>query len=167
MSLAERTREAARANPFLYEALRAGVCNYTAAARYLDLGADDQEAVVAALRRYAADLPEYEPSGREARVSMESGLERVDGDEGRAVDALLAVGDTAFVADSGSLTGLLVTGVVDATTLGHLLGALGADDIAVEAAGVTDATALVVVSRRAGADAVRVVERALETVPSE
>jgi len=165
MSLAERTREAVRANPFLVEALRAGVCNYTAAARYLDLGADDEEAVVAALRRYASDLPEYDPAGREARVSMESGLGRSD--DAAAGDALLAVGDAAFAADGGSLTGLLVTGTVDATALRHVLGALAADDVAVEAAGVTGEAAVVVVDRRDGADAVRTVERALETVPVE
>jgi hypothetical protein len=167
MSLAARTREAVRAHPFLYAALRAGVCNYTAAARYLDLGADDEEAVVAALRRYAEDLPEYDPGGRDARVAMRSGLGRVDGDDGGDADPLLGVGDAAYTAAGGSLTGLLVTGAVDATTLRHVLGALAADDIAVAAAGVTDAALLVVVSRRSGADAVRVVEGALETVPAE
>lgn len=165
MSLAARTREAVRAHPFLYAALRAGVCNYTAAARYLDLGADDEEAVVAALRRYAEDLPAYDPAGRDARVAMKSGLGRVE--DGGDTDSLLAVGDVAFTADGGSMTGLLVTGEVDATALRHVLGALAADDIDVEAAGVTDAALLVVVSRRAGADAVRVVESALETVPGE
>jgi len=165
MSLAERTREAVRANPFLFEALRAGVCNYTAAARYLDLGADDEEAVVAALRRYAADLPDYHPAGRKARVSMESGLARADTDEG--TDPLLAVGDTAFAAGGGSFTGLLVNGTVDATVLRHVLGGLAAEDITVEAAGATEDAAVVVVGRRDGADAVRVVERALETVSGE
>lgn len=166
MSLAERTREAVRAHPFLYEGLRAGVLNYTAAARYLDLGADDREAVVAALRRYAEDLPDYEASGRNARVSMESGLGRIDAADESAADPLLAVGDAAYATDGGSATGLLVTGDVDATTLRHVLGALAADDLAVEAAGVTDEALLVVVERRAGADAIRVVERALETVPA-
>jgi hypothetical protein len=165
MSLAARTREAVRAHPFLYAALRAGVCNYTAAARYLDLGADDEEAVVAALRRYAADLSDYDPAGRDARVAMKSGLGRVEDGDGGDTGPLLTVGDVAFTADGGSMTGLLVTGEVDATALRHVLGALAADEIAVEAAGVTDAALLVVVSRRAGADAVRVVEGALETVP--
>ena len=49
MTVAERTRAAVRAEPFVYEALRAGVLNYTAAARYLDVG--DESAVSAALRR--------------------------------------------------------------------------------------------------------------------
>jgi len=34
-SLAARTRDAVRDEPFLFDALRAGVLNYSAAARYL------------------------------------------------------------------------------------------------------------------------------------
>jgi len=164
MSLASRTREAVRTHPFLHEALRAGVVNYTAAARFLDLGADDTEAVVAALRRYAEDLPEYDPAGTDARVSMESGLGAVE--SGEANDALLTVGDTALVPGEGNLTGVLATGAVDAAALGHVLGHLRAEEVAVEAAGVGGGSLLVVVERRAGADAVRAVEAALSTVPA-
>ncbi|WP_136715767.1 DUF7523 family protein [Halorientalis salina] len=164
MSLAERTREAVRANPFLYEALRAGVVNYTAAARFLDLGVDDREAVVAALRRYAEDLPDYEGPGRDARVNMESGVGRAD--EADPDRALLTVGDTALVSGGGSLTAVLVTGDVDASTLGHVLSNLIAEDIDVEAAGTAGESLTVAVSRRAGPDAVRAVERAVETAPS-
>ncbi|RXK49530.1 DUF7523 family protein [Halorientalis pallida] len=165
MSLASRTREAVRRHPFLYEALRAGVVNYTAAARYLDLGADDHEAVVAALRRYAEDLPEYDPVGTGARVSMESGLGETDRD-GDPAEALLAVGDTALVRGEGRLTGILATGDVDAEALAHVLGHLRAQGVTVRAAGVAGEALLVVVERRAGADAVRAVEAALETVPA-
>ncbi|SEN92769.1 hypothetical protein SAMN05216388_100675 [Halorientalis persicus] len=178
MSLASRTREAVRSHPFLYDGLRAGVVNYTAAARFLDLGADDQdtvgqesdepsvadapeEAVVAALRRYAEDLPEYESDGTSARVSMESGL-----GDGDPADALLTVGDTALVPGGGQLTGILATGDVDATALAHVLTHLRAEDVAVTAAGVGGDALLVVVERRAGADAVRAVEAALETTPA-
>ncbi len=160
MSLAERTREAVRANPFLYEALRAGVVNYTAAARFLDLGVDDREAVVAALRRYAEDLPEYDATGRDARVNMESGLGEAD-----AADALLTVGETAYASDAGSKTAILVTGDVGVGALRHVLGHLGAEDVAVEAAGATTESMLVVVSRRDGPDALRAVEAAVETAP--
>ena len=173
MSLAERTREAVRGHPFLYQALRAGVVNYTAAARFLDLGADDddaagpssgdpsvaeapEEAVVAALRRYAADLPAYERPGTGTPVSMQSGLGRGDPDE-----ALLVVGDTALAEGAGTLTGLLASGDVSADSLAHALGRLAAADIAVEAAGVGDGALVVVVERRSGADALRVVEDAL------
>jgi len=41
MSVAERTRAAVREEPFLHDALRAGVVNYRAAARYLDVGDED------------------------------------------------------------------------------------------------------------------------------
>ncbi|MFB6084550.1 MAG: hypothetical protein ABEJ94_09930 [Halorientalis sp.] len=163
MSLAERTREAVRTHPFLHEGLRAGVVNYTAAARFLDLGTDDDEAVVAALRRYAEDLAEYDADGVDARVSMESGLGAVG--DGEFDEALLTVGDTAVVPREGQLTGILATGDVDATALAHVLGHLRAEDVAVEAAGVAGDALLVVVQRRAGADAVRAVEAALGTVP--
>jgi hypothetical protein len=163
MSLAERTREAVRTHPFLHDALRADVVNYTAAARFLDLGADDTEAVGAALRRYAADLPEYDPAGTDARVSMESGLGAVEG--GDPADALLTVGDRSLVPGEGTLTGILATGNVDATALGHVLAHLRAEEIPVTAAGVGDDSLVVVVERRAGADALRAVEGALETTP--
>jgi len=159
MSLAERTREAVRANPFLYEALRAGVVNYTAAARFLDLGADDQEAVVAALRRYAEELPEYEQQDRTAQVTMESG---VGMGEPTDEDVLLSVGETAVVSDGGSLTALLATGDVDTPALGRVLGRLAAEEITVEAAGAANESLIVVVSRRAGPDALRAVENAIE-----
>ena len=58
MTVAAETRRAVRASPFLRDALRAGCVNYTAAARFLDVG--DEDAVVAALRRYAEDLPDLE-----------------------------------------------------------------------------------------------------------
>jgi len=163
MSLAERTREAVRANPFIYEGLRAGVVNYTAAARFLDLGVDDREAVVAALRRYAEELPDYEDSGRDARVSMESGVGTADDPD--PADTLLTVGETRFVPGGGSMTAILATGDVDARALGGVLGCLAAEDIEVEAAGTAGEALVVVVSRRAGPDAVRAVETAIETVP--
>jgi len=159
MSLAERTREAVRERPFLYAALRAGVVNYTAAARFLHLD-EDQNAAVAALRRYAEDLPAYDTAARGAPVTMESGLGT--GDSG---EALLTVGDTALVPGEGSLTGILTTGDVDASTLGHVLRRFDTEGVAVEAAGVSGEALLVVVERRAGADALRVVEDALTAVP--
>lgn len=162
MSLAARTREAVRTNPFLYEGLRAGVINYTAAARFLDLGTDDEEAVVAALRRYAEDLPDYDRAGRDARVNMQSGVGVAD--DGDVDDALLVVGETALLPDAGSLTAILGTGEVDAPALGHVLNHLSTEDIDVEAAGVGTETLVVTVGRRAGPDAVRAVETALETV---
>lgn len=160
MSLASRTRQAVRERPFLHAALQADVVNYSAVARFLDLDADDQDAAVAALRRYADDLPAYETTARDAPVSMQSGL-----GEGDPSDALLTVGEMALVPDAGSLTGVLATGDVDAPTLGHVLRRLDTEDVDVEAAGVAGEALLVVVGRRAGADTLRAVEDALTTVP--
>ncbi|PSP90511.1 hypothetical protein BRC90_00925 [Halobacteriales archaeon QS_4_69_34] len=177
MSIAAETRRAVRRRPFVHRALRAGVLNYAAAARMLDIG--ETEAVTAALRRYAAELPAHETAEREARVTMRSGLGIVgidDRDEGQGMDEseraasgssdpLLAVGGTAIVPDGGSLTGVLATGAVDARALAHALDRLAVEECEVVAAGVAGGTLLVVVARRDGPDAVRVVEDALEAVP--
>ena len=72
MTVAAEAREAVRERPFLETALRAGVVNYTAAARFLEVG--DEEAVAAALRRYAGELDDYRPPDRRASVSMRSGV---------------------------------------------------------------------------------------------
>lgn len=73
MSLAAETREAVRQRPFLLDALRAGVVNYTAAAEFLDLDGD-AESIATALRRYAADLPAHATDARDTRVTMQSGV---------------------------------------------------------------------------------------------
>ncbi len=155
MSLAAATRDAVRERPFLYDALRAGVVNYTAAARTLDVEGDT-DAVATALRRFAEELSDGPAHAAEARVSMRSGLGRVE--DG---DALLAVGTTRFGEGVGSLTGIVASGDLDPAALGDTLGRLRAADIGVEAAGVDDETLVVVVERRDGPDALRVVESAV------
>ena len=177
MTLAADTRAAAREKPFLREALRAGVVNYAAAARLLDVEGEEG-AVVAALRRYAEGLPDYEESSREVRVTMRSGLgeHAFEGDEraehaenagsGEAKEpALLRVGGRAFVPGAGTRTGILATGTVDATVLSHVLRRLAVEGISPIAAGAADETLAVVVSRSAGPNAVRAVESALDAVP--
>lgn len=154
MSLAADTREAVRAQPFLYEALRAGVLNYTATARYLDLG--DEETVAAALRRYAVELPDRDPVAPEPRVEMDSGIGPVDD------DPLLAVGGTVLGAGGGDGTAVLAHGDdVDPTSLERVLARLRVTDVTVDAAGGTAGSLVVVVPRRAGARALRVVEETL------
>lgn len=155
MTVAADTREAVREHPFLQTALRAGVVNYTAAARFLDVG--EQEAVAAALRRYVEDLDDYAPPDRRASVSMRSGVGRAD----ERADALLVVGDVGFSADGGDYTAVVAEGEVDASTLGDVLARLGTADVDVEAAAGAEGTLVVVVGRRAGANAVRAVEDAL------
>lgn len=164
MSLAEETREAARERPFLLAALGSGVVNYTAAARHLGDAVDgDVESVATALRRFAESLPEREVAARDARVSMESGLGRV-ADAG-VEEPLLSVGDTALAPGEGSLTAVVAEADVDASALAHVLRRLTDADVGVEAAGVGDDALVVVVERRDGANAVRVVESAMERVP--
>ncbi len=157
MSVAAETREAVRERPFLLEALRAGVVNFTAAARYLDVG--DQEAVAAALRRFAGELPAYEhpATDRAVQVSMESGFGR-----GEPADALVVVGDTALVPDAGSLTALLARGDVSPAIFRRMLGRLAQGDVEVVGAALGEDLCCVVVPRRDGPDALRLVERATE-----
>ena len=163
MTVAADTRAAVRERPFLHTALRAGIVNYTAAARFLqeraDVSAADEEAIAAALRRYADELDDYELPERRASVSIRSGIDPADA--ATAADALLSVGDTAFAADGGELTAVVAGGEVDADALCDVLARLRTADVGVVAAAGVDGTLAVVVSRRDGPDTVRAVENAL------
>lgn len=161
MSLAAATREAVDANPFLVDALRAGICNYTAVARFLDVDGD-VDAVATALRRYAEDLPAFQTTTREVRVTMESGIERV----ADPADGLLQVGETALGPGSGGQTAIVITGSVDAASIATAIDRCDVAGIDVCAASFVDETAAIfVVSRRDGANALRVVEAAFDAVP--
>ena len=172
MTIAERTRAAVDARPFLRDALAAGVVNYAAAAETLpvvdDAGEDDTDAVAAALRRYATELSR-EPPADDARVRMERGLSAVETDgpaprAGAGDDAspLFRLGGIALVdSPNGDLTAVLARGDVDASGLEHVLGRLRAADVSVTAAGVGDGVVCVAVADRAGATALRTVEDAL------
>jgi hypothetical protein len=171
MTVAEDAREAVRARPYLFDALRAGVVNYAAAAEALDIDAD-ADAVATALRRYAADL---DPPGvdADARVTMQSGVGPVDASEGADRsgngdgdgddgDGLLSVGGATY-ADGGDLTAVVASGGVDARALEAALGRLRTAGVAVEATGVADGELVVLVGRRDGAAALRAVEAALSS----
>jgi len=173
MSLAADTRDAVRARPFVLDALRAGVLNHSAAAAWLadaaDLGGDgdaDTEAIATALRRFREELPAYATAERTASVSMRSGVGVVDADGPGDAAPLLRVGGAAVVSEGGD-TAILATGDVDAGALATVLRRLGAVDVAVAAAGVAGDALVVVVGRRDGATAVRVVEDALAAAPNE
>ena len=155
-SLAQRTREAVRDEPFLYDALRAGVLTYTAAARALPVDGE-HDAIATALRRYADELAEHEPAGGDVRVSMKSGVGPAAG-----ADPLLAVGDVDFAAEGGGYTAIVGSGTVDAAVLRRVLGRLATADVDVEAAGVTADALIVVVERRVGANALRAIEAAVD-----
>ena len=171
MSLAADTREAARARPFLTAALRAGVVNYTAAAEWLVADAaleGEPEAVATALRRFADDLPARSVEGRRASVSMHGGvgIDEASDPAGSGTAPVLRVGDAAVV-DGGDRTAIVARGAVDAAALAAVLARCGTADIPVAAAGVAGEALTVVVGRRDGATAVRLVEGALERVPDE
>jgi hypothetical protein len=178
-NLASETRAAAREHPFLVAALRAGVTNYAAAARFLDVEGDS-DAVGTALRRYAEDLPARATERRDARVTMQSGLTAIggredagnrkrerDGDgEAAGERPLLSVNGNGYAANGGSLTGVQATGGVDAAALRTVLNRLSVAEVTPEAAGVAGDALVVVVERRDGPDAVRAIEAALEGVPA-
>ncbi|MFC6953842.1 DUF7523 family protein [Halorubellus litoreus] len=166
MSLAERTRDAAREHPFLVDALRAGVANYSAAARFLDVDGDP-DAVATGLRRFADDLPDRDPAAREVRVTMERGVGRLpDPANADAREVLLAVSGTAFAAADDGKTAVLATGEVDLHGVRAALDALAVDDVAVDALAHADDALVVVVPRLDAANALRAVERAFDAVPS-
>lgn len=162
MSLAAETRRAVRDRPFLLYGLRAGVVNFTAAARLLDVEGD-VEAIATALSRYADELPGYETAPVESRVRMEAGIGPVEGPE----DAVLVVGGTALGPGDGTRTAVLATGAVGADALEAALARLSVAGVSVVAAGVGADTMAIVVDRLDGADALRAVERALEAVPTD
>lgn len=169
MSLAADARAAVREHPFLLDALRADVVNYTAAADFLGLDGE-REAVATALRRFAEELDDHETESRTARVTMQSGVALVDADSdvsasGGSDELLAVVGDRAIVANAGSQTAVLATGDVDTAGFVAVLDALDVAEISVHAASVASETLLVVVGRRDGASAVRAVEDALSSVP--
>ncbi|WP_254523622.1 DUF7523 family protein [Natrinema caseinilyticum] len=169
MSLAAETRLAVDRRPFLLTALRAGVVNYTAAARYLDVDGET-DAIATALRRYADELPAYETESRDVRVRMESGIgplegaENGPGTERSSEDTLVAVGDNTFGPVDGDRTAILASGDVDPAGLAAALERLSQEGISPDAAAVSHETLIVVVGRREGANALRAVEGALERV---
>ncbi|WP_277555356.1 DUF7523 family protein [Halobaculum limi] len=166
MTVAEETRAAVRERPFLYDALAAGVANYAAAAETLDVDAD-ADAVATALRRFAADLDLATTAEADARVTMQRRVGVVDADADVDTDvddeeALLSVGGQRFAAGAGDGTAILATGTVDVETLERVLGRLRVGGVSVEAAAVTPSALAVVVGRRDGATALRVVEAVVD-----
>jgi hypothetical protein len=151
MSLAAETREAVRERPVLYDALRAGVVNYTAAAETLDIDGD-REAIATALRRFTESLSENadEPTDRSLTVRMDRS---VDPDE---LDAVPSTVETAGVDDA--VTAVRARGGVDAEMLATVCDRLRIAEIDILAASVAADLLVVVVPQRAGVDTLRTVE---------
>jgi hypothetical protein len=181
VTVAADTRAAVRERPFLLSALRAGVVNYTAAARELDV--DGEEAAVAtALRRLAEELHRDDPDERAVRVRMHRGVAVDAGAEGgdaggaraagvdeeddneAAGDPLLTVGGVAVGREGGDHTAVLATGEVDAAALSTALARLATAGVGVAAAGVAGDALAVVVPGGEGAAALRELEAALAAV---
>ena len=162
MSLAAETRRAVDRQPFLRTALRAGVVNYTAAARYLAVDGET-DAIATALRRYADELPTYETESRDVRVRMQSGIGPLEPARDDA-DALVTIGEHVLGPADGDRTAIIADGDVDAAALTDVLARLAAEDVSPTAAGVAAETVVIVVDRREGAAALRAVEDALECV---
>lgn len=161
MSLAAETRAAVDDHPFLVDALRAGICNYTAVARFLDVDGEI-DAVSTALRRYAEDLPRFETTERDVRVTMESGIESVADPS----DALVQVGDAALGPGRGDRTAIVASGTVDAAGVANAIRRCQVADVEVHAASFLESTAAIfVVSRRDGANALREIEASFDSVP--
>ncbi|MFB6268158.1 MAG: hypothetical protein ABEI31_10895 [Halodesulfurarchaeum sp.] len=156
-SLAAETRAAVDARPFLKEALRAGVLNVAAAARYLDLEGE-QEAIATALRRYAEDLDPPERRERAIRVRMERRV--------ADVEALLAVdgeapGATEIARDGDSSpdpTAIIASGDVDPRFVATVLARFADESLSLIGVGVTADCAVFVVPNGSGSTALRFVE---------
>lgn len=161
MSLAEDTRRAVRERPWLFTALRAGVVNYAAVARSLDVGAD-ADAVATALRRFEERLPPLETEPRDVRVT----IARDVSDAGPLASVLLEASVDGNGPDPDDLAAVSASGSVDATVLEHCLGCLRTAGIEVEAAAVVDERLVIYVPRRSGPDALRAVEAAVAAVPA-
>ncbi|MDR5656946.1 hypothetical protein RH831_07095 [Halodesulfurarchaeum sp. HSR-GB] len=147
-SIAAETRRAVDRTPYLRRALRAGVLNYTAAARELDVSAET-EAVASALRRYAAELPALEPDTSRVSVRME-----------RDTDERVSVSGQSSAAESP--TAIRLRGDIDPGRFGNALWALSVSDVPVLGAGTVGETAVVLVPRGDGPTALRLVEDALD-----
>lgn len=172
MTVAAATRAAVRNRPALYDALRAGVVNYTAAADSLDVDGE-RDAIATALRRFADELADQppaslQPTDRSVTVRLHSDIDPVDCSE-----TLLAVDEVGIShptnvspannsVETEGQTALRVTGAVDVRLLAATLDRLRIAEIPVEAAGIAAETMVIVVPRRDGPTAVQLVEAAVD-----
>ena len=159
MTIAEETRQAVRRHPFLLDALNAGVVNYTAAARYLDIG--DEEAVAAALRRFAADRPVSDRDTRDVRIRVRRGVGPCSGD---IETPLLVVGDERF-GEGGELTAISVTGSLDPWYIACVSMHVGIADISLHGWGWIGDEWVLITDSAGTADVIRILEETVAPVP--
>ncbi|MFW6383869.1 MAG: DUF7523 family protein [Halodesulfurarchaeum sp.] len=144
-SIAARTRRAVDRTPYVRQALRAGVLNYTAAARRLDVEGEP-DAVASALRRYEADLPPLDREDRSVRVRMDRSPD----------ERLLSVAGRDL--DGEDRTALTLSGALDPGTFGRAVAALHASSLPVSGAAYAEGRAVVLVPGADGSAALRIVE---------
>jgi hypothetical protein len=148
-SIAAETRRAVDNTPYLRQALRAGVLNYTEAARKVDVSGETG-AIASALRRYAAELPPPEPSERTVRVRMERGVVAAD------------IDFSVRTQQGTDLTSISIAGEIDAGLFGRVLSALEPAGVTVREAKLGAETGVVLVDRGDGSTALRTVEAVVE-----
>lgn len=139
MSLAASTRRKVKNTPYLYDALRAGIVNYSAAARMLDLEGEDT-AVSVSLQRLSKDLSPLEMSSVDANITINS-------DEVK------------------QRVKILIEGGVDAKILSHLILVCHMNEIHVREASMEDKKINIVVGWKDGPNSLRLIEMALRSVP--
>ena len=140
MSLAAITRREVRKTPYLYDAIRAGIVNYSAAARMLDLEGQDA-GVSASLQRLSKELRPLEMVRIDANITISS-------DETK---------QQAKVA---------VEGPVDAKILSHLILVCHMNGICIIEASILMGEIEIVVEWKDGPNSLRLIERALESIPA-
>ena len=138
MSLAAITRRAVRKTPYLYDALRAGIVNYSAAARMLNLEGQDA-AISVSLQRLSKELPPLEMASIDASITISS-----DETKQRAK--------------------IVIEGPVDAKALSHLILVCHMNEIRIIEASVVMGEIDIVVEWKDGPNSLRLIERALESI---
>jgi len=138
MSLAAITRRAVRKTPYLYDALRAGIVNYSAAARMLNLEGQDA-AISVSLQRLSKELPPLEMASIDANITISS-----DETKQRAK--------------------IVIEGPVDAKALSHLILVCHMNGIRIIEASIVMGEIDIVVEWKDGPNSLRLIERALESI---
>ncbi|MFB6086800.1 MAG: hypothetical protein ABEJ84_08385 [Halodesulfurarchaeum sp.] len=146
-SIAAETRREIENSPHLRQALRAGIVNFTAAARKLDVSGET-EAVASALRRYAEELPPLE-TDHAVRVRMERGVDH---------GAVTVQGTSP---DAEDHTAISLDGEIPPELFGRVLSAFAGTDLEICGAGVVDGSGVVLVNRGDGSQALRLIEAVL------
>lgn len=151
MSLASRTRETIQNFPCIHEALRVGVINYSAAARFLPV-AGDTEAIASALRRYENHLSGPANQSRDISISMHSSYPS---------EQAGLTEETPYDTDTETVTWLCVSGDISPTVVGSLLLGCKSHDIRVNAVSANEGHAVICVPRSSGTSALRCIESVL------